>query len=269
MRLLIIVGLFVLQNHLVFSQSARGTVIDKGSGKPIPYVNMGIKNQNFGTISDEDGRYQFSFSENQLDDTITIQHVSYESNFIPVKELIDKDSIYLKEKVATLDEIKITSRKLKPRKFGIRTHNPLLHSRLGIHENTISEIAQEIKINKPIRLLDLNLFVRIYSDSLPLKYRVKFYTSIDDTPGELIGNSDIVAEGLIPKWNRVDLKRYNIVMEKDFFVSVEFLPISDGEMPYLSPGCVLVGGNRYSRDTSLGTWEKDMGGYTLYITGEY
>lgn len=101
MRLLTIAGLFFLQNHLIFSQAARGTIIDKESGRPIPYVNTGIRGQNSGTISDEHGQYQFSFSKDQLDDTVTIQHVSYESNFIPVKELIDKDKVYLKEKVAT------------------------------------------------------------------------------------------------------------------------------------------------------------------------
>lgn len=53
------------------------------------------------------------------------------------------------------------------------------------------------------------------------------------------------------------------------FVSIEFLPIPDKEIPYMSAGGVLIGGNRYSRDISLGTWNKAMGGYTLYITGEY
>lgn len=269
MKNLIFLTCLFFYSQYSFAQIVTGTVKDKESGAPISYVNIGIKGKNFGTITNSVGQYQLNFSKDQLRDTISFQHVSYDNFDIPVGDLIRDKDVYLKEKIATLDEVQITSRKRKQKKFGIRTHNPLLHSRLGIGKNSISEIAQEIKPNKPIRLLDLNIFLRIYSDSLPFKYRVKFYTSIDDAPGELIGNSNIVVEGLVPKWNRIDLKPYNIVMENDFFVSIEFLPISESEIPYLSAGCVLIGGNRYSRDTSLGTWNEAMGGYSLYVTGEY
>src|SRR5690606_40081705 len=106
-------------------------------------------------------------------------------------------------------------------------------------------------------------------DSLPFKYRVKFYSSIDDAPGELLGDADIVVDQLKPKWNIVDLKSYDIIMEDDFFVSIEFLPVPHREIPHMAAGSVLIGGNRYSRNVSFGSWNKAMGGYSLYVIGEY
>ena len=175
--------------------------------------------------------------------------------------------VFLTEKVATLDEVYITSRKPKQKKIGIKTHNPLLHGGLGIGEEDISEIAQKIKTSKTLRLIDLNIFMRIYQDYLPLKYRIKFYTSKDGVPGELIGDVDIIAEGLVHGWNKIDLASYEFVTEKDFFVSIEFLPIQE-DLPNISVGAVLMRGNRYSRKVSLGTWNRAQGGYSLYITGE-
>ncbi len=262
-------GFFIFQCHLVFAQLASGTIIDQESGQPIPFVNIGIINQNTGTISDANGQYQFLPSKDQLDDTVTIQHVSYETKSLPVSVFIDEDEIYLKEKISTLKEVQIFSKKLKQKKFGIRSHNPLLHGALGVEKGSIHEIAQEIKIKKPTRLLDLNVFLRIYTDSLPYKYRIKFYASTDDAPGEMIDHPDILVEGLNHKWNAINLEPYDIIMKEDFFVSIEFLPIEDSKIPHMSAGAVLTGGNRYSRNVSFGTWNKAMGGYSLYVTGEY
>ncbi len=267
MRILLI-GLFILQGHLVLAQIAAGTIVDQVSGQPIPYVNIGIIGQNVGTISDANGQYQFSPSQDQLDDTMTIQHVSYETKSMPVSAFIDEDKVYLKEKISTLEEVRIYSKKLKRKKFGIRSHNPLLHGGLGLEKGSIREIAQEIKITKPTRLLDLNIFIRIYTDSLPYKYRIKFYSSTDDAPGEMIGHANILVEGLKDKWNDINLEPYDIIMNDDFFVSIEFLPV-EGEIPNMSAGGVLIGGNRYSRNVSFGTWDKAMGGYSLFVTGEY
>lgn len=252
----------------IYAQIIKGTVKDQESGQSISYVNMGIVNKNFGTITDENGHYQLTLLKEHLKDTITFQHVSYETKQIPVEDFILNPDIFLTGKVATLDEVRITSRKPKQKKIGIKTHNPLLHGGLGIGEEDISEIAQEIKTNKTLRIIDLNVFMRIYQDYLPLKYRVKLYTSKDGAPGELIGNANIIAEGLVHGWNKIDLEPYQLITEKDFFVSIEFLPIQ-GDIPTISVGAVLVGGNRYARKVSLGTWNKVQGGYTLYITGEY
>lgn len=270
-RYLVIIGIgqCLFSSEAAFSQVINGTVKDQESSQSIPYVNLGIADKNLGTITDENGRYQLSSLKEYLKDTITFQHVSYETKQVPVKDFILSPDVFLTEKVATLDEVRITSRKPKQKKIGIKSHNPLLWGYIGIGKDNIWEIAQEIKTNKTLRILDLNIFFRIYEDTLPLKYRVRLYTSKGGTPDKLIGQANIIKEGIIHGWNKIDLASYNLVTEGDFFASIEFFPISDDEMPFISAGAVLISGNRYSREVSLGTWNKAQGGYTMYITGEY
>lgn len=257
------------QSLMVYAQSIRGHVIDKNSGEPIPYVNIGIVEKNFGTISNDAGLYKLTFSKHQLKDYILFQHVSYEPKAILVEDLIKGTDVYLEERVSALNEVIIFSKATKRKKIGIRTHNPLLWGGLGIGEEDIYEIAQEIKTNRTLRLVDFNIFLRIYQDSLPFKYRIKLYKSADGVPGDIIINDNIIIDGVVSGWNTVDLSPYNIVIKGDFFVSIEFLPSPNAEMHNIYAGSVLIGGNRYARNSSLGKWNKAQGGYKLYVTGEY
>ena len=259
----------IFQFHMICAQSITGNVIDKNSGKPIPYVNIGIVEKNFGTISDDVGQYKLTFSKHQLKDYILFQHVSYEPKAILVEDLIKGTDVYLKERVNALNEVIISSKVVKRKKIGIRTHNPLLWGGLGIGDEDIYEIAQEIKTNRTLRLVDFNIFLRIYQDSLPFKYRIKLYKSADGVPGDLMIDDNIIIDGVVPGWNTVDLEPYNIIVEGNFFVSIEFLPNPHAEMHNIYAGSVMIGGNRYARSSSLGKWDKAPGGYKLYVTGEY
>lgn len=266
---LILILAFLSQFHVMYAQSIKGNIIDESSGEPIPYVNIGIVDKGFGTISDSIGQYKLTFSKNQLMDSIIFQHVSYEPKAVLVEDLIKKNDVYLEEKVTALNEVIISSKEKKRKKIGIKTHNPLLWGGLGIGDEDIFEIAQEIKTNKTLRIIDFNIFLRIFQDSLPFKYRIKLYKSEGGVPGDLIISDNIIAEGIVPGWNRINLEPFNIVTVGDFFISIEFLPSPDAKIHNIYAGGVLIGGNRYSRNTSLGKWNKAQGGYKLYITGEY
>lgn len=264
----LIVFSFFLTLNTAISQSLKGTVKDLAQGEAVAYVNIGIKNKDFGTVSDSLGNFQLTFTAEHIDDTVTFLHVSYESKEISVKDLLIENEVILKEKMNILKELIITSKRPKRRKIGIRTHNPLLWGGLGIGENDIFEIAQEIKTTKQLRLLDFNLFLRIYQDSLPYKFRLKIYSSEAGVPGEILINDNIIIDGIVPGWNKVDLEAYQIILKDDFFVSVEFLPVAIEKVENVYAGGVLIGGNRYSRSSSLGTWNKAQGGYKLYVTSE-
>lgn len=255
--------------HSAYSQKVDGKVIDVNSGEPIPYVNIGVVDKGFGTISDSSGQYALTFSKSQLTDSIVFQHVSYKTKRVLVEDLIKNTDIHLEEKVTSLNELVISSKAPKKKKIGIRTHNPLLWGGFGIGDEDIYEIAQEIKTNKRLRVLDFNIYLRIFREILPFKYRIKVYQSEDGVPGKLIIDDNIIIEGIVDGWNSVDLTPFNIITEGDFFVSIEFLPNPMTQKYNISAGAVLIGGNRFSRNSSLGKWNKAQGGYKLYITGEY
>ena len=59
--------LWLLFFFMSFSISAqtKGVVIDE-SGKPIPYVNIWVENENIGTTSEENGEFSIADAENKI-----------------------------------------------------------------------------------------------------------------------------------------------------------------------------------------------------------
>ena len=66
----------------------------------------------------------------------------------------------------------------------------------------------------------------------------------------------------------VDLKKYNLIVEDDFFVSLEWIKFLKGEGLYFCGG--VYNADSYVRQTSQGNWEKiDYFGLGFYTTVSY
>ena len=48
-----------------------GKIIDQESKNPLPYVNIGVLNQEVGTVSDANGKFDLSIDKEFLNDTIS------------------------------------------------------------------------------------------------------------------------------------------------------------------------------------------------------
>ena len=56
---------FLLLISLSFFAQTKGIVVDE-SGKPIPYVNIWVENENIGTTSEENGQFSIITGENKI-----------------------------------------------------------------------------------------------------------------------------------------------------------------------------------------------------------
>src|SRR5699024_10230909 len=59
-----------------------GTVVDAGSGEPLPGVNIAVKGTTTGTSSDADGEFELTLTSPQ--DTLVISYIGYKTQNIPV-----------------------------------------------------------------------------------------------------------------------------------------------------------------------------------------
>ena len=95
----------------------------------------------------------------------------------------------------------------------------------------------------------------VENDYGPIRFRLNFYDLKDGLPNETLLNENIIVEtdiqsGIVSK----DLTPYEIVIDQDFFVSVEW--IED-----LGPGKLFFSGGFFgspliAREVSQGTWSK-------------
>jgi len=112
--------LFFLLSFIGFSQRTIDAVIVDGADN-VPLEFVGIYNSKDHTISNEDGRFQFS----SLLDSITIYRVGYDKLSTTFQKV--KDTISLNKSVLELNEVTVTNEKTLWQKVGdsIRSNYPI------------------------------------------------------------------------------------------------------------------------------------------------
>lgn len=112
--------LFFLLSFIGFSQQTIDAVIVDGADN-VPLEFVGVYNSKDHTISNEDGRFQFS----SLLDSITIYRVGYDKLSTTFQKV--KDTIFLNKSVLELNEVTVTNEKTLWQKVGdsIRSNYPI------------------------------------------------------------------------------------------------------------------------------------------------
>lgn len=265
---------FLLQTgvSLVFSQDIEmsGILIDSKTQIPIEFVNIGILNKNKGTISNLEGKFHLEIPKEFSKDSLTISHVNYETLKIPIKSIKDK-TLYLEPKTNTLAEVVISNKKKRHSKVGVKSYNTLLWGRTMSKDMDIIEMAQRINIpNKSVKVKNANIYLRRGFEADSIYIRINFYKNIDNSPSEKIVFQNLVQHKRIePGWIQMDLTEYDIYLEEDFFIGIEFIP--DFKRPLeVWAGGIMTKGGAYSRRNSQGSWIKSSGAaYSINVEIEY
>lgn len=95
---------FFLMSLPIIAQT-KGVVKDSISGKPIPYVNIWVENENIGTTAEENG--EFSIHSQEANKTLVFSALGYEKKRISISKAA---SVFLKPIAFQLDEIVISKR---------------------------------------------------------------------------------------------------------------------------------------------------------------
>src|ERR1700743_570917 len=87
-----------------------GKVIDADNKEMLPYVNIGIKHKNIGTVSTKNGSYSILIPAQDEDDTLTFSMVGYNEFNLPLRNIILRDPqiIQLKARHLTLEPARVT-----------------------------------------------------------------------------------------------------------------------------------------------------------------
>ena len=273
----IALALIILQslvnNHNSFSQiQIVGKVIDARNLDPLAYVNIGIKEKNIGTITTEEGSFKITIPAEYQFDSLTISCVGYydESLHIPALSSEKIVIIKMKEKTTQLQEVIVNGKKLVEKKYGIKRRSPIRFTDGIFKKDDSFEIGQVIHLgNSPAEITSLNLHI---NSSRPDSgsFRINFYRfDIDDnTPKERIVEKSILQRHPISEgWLKFDLSNYDIVIEGNVLVSLEFIPETEKDVKQILYE-VKIGGSSKSffRKNSLGQWTRPPHHYCLYVT---
>ncbi|GAB3734486.1 hypothetical protein GCM10027594_16040 [Hymenobacter agri] len=272
MKYLLLIIALVASIFSVHGQSLllTGAAQTKDKKNPIPYVNIGIKGKNIGAAADEHGEFSFRVPSTLIHDTLTFSAIGYQEKNVLISQIPanQRNIFFLEEKKVSLQEVVVRGHAEKIRRIGTTSHNPLLWgSVLTKDTHDIVEFGKLISLaEKPSQLIDAHIFLRRpTTDSVAI--RINFYGVDQGMPANRLVEQTIIIRTTVRNgWLNIDLTKYNLSLQHDFYISFEFLPEKNNSVPQFSYGAQL-GGAALIRTSSLGTWKRESGAsLAAYVT---
>jgi hypothetical protein len=86
----------------------QGRIMDESTKNPLAYATVGIKGRAVGITSNFDGVFTLKLSNDYLDDQLSVSHIGYQSQVLPVQLFIDKKvDILMKTDYISIQEVMI------------------------------------------------------------------------------------------------------------------------------------------------------------------
>ena len=241
----------------------QGRIIDALTKEPLLFVNVGVLKKELGTVSNEDGFFFLEVPDVFAKETLRFSMIGFDERDFQVTDLeailLSNNTLVLAEQTTFLEEVVLTAeKKWDTRVSGNATTSKLLIT--GFTSNQLgNEIALFVKVKKTpayIEGIEFSVVENIYPE---VRFRVNVYSSEYRFPDENILKENIFvtlkqSEGII----YVDLKEYDILVDDDVFISLEWINEDLGsEGLWFSAG--VFGKSIYARSTSQAEWKKQRG----------
>ena len=135
------------------TQTLNGVILEEGTNKPIPFVNIWITYTPLGTSTNADGGFEIKIPQRMVDEThtLSISSIGYQSRKIKVTTLLQANpvTIRLKSNITSLSGVVVLSERMK-KKNANRARK------------LVQEALRKIPKNYPKQPYGLNTFYRHY-----------------------------------------------------------------------------------------------------------
>ena len=212
---------------ITFSLSAqiKGIVKDSISGKPIPFVNIWVENEEIGTTSDFDG--SFSILVKDTNKKLVFSALGFEKKRVNVTNVKE---VLLKASLIELDEVVLLNKKeTKEIEIG-KTENSILQT----FDNGPKIEAKFFPYQESYKKTKFIKKVTIQTDSKIVEATIKihFYAVNEDgSPGEELLTKDFlvtIKQGILK--NKINVSNFNLVLPTNgIFVAYEKLMIESNK----------------------------------------
>ena len=236
-----------------------GQVIDALTEEPIPYVNIGLVDENIGTVSDEQGYFQLEIDPLQYSQSnLRFSMIGFESKTYVLQEYLQKELLIipLTEESTELEEVVVSTKRtqFETKILGNKTTTKFIYAAFTTNKlgNEMGFVVRQRK--RPMILKKFNISL-VENDYGLIRFRLNFYSVENGLPTSTLLKENIIIEtdatsGIVSK----DLAPYEIVIDEDFFVSIEWIEdLGPGKL-YFSGG--FFGSQLIAREVSQGTWSK-------------
>ena len=236
-----------------------GQVIDALTEEPIPYVNIGLVDENIGTVSDEQGYFQLEIDPLQYSQSnLRFSMIGFESKTYVLQEYLQKELLIipLTEESTELEEVVVSTKRtqFETKILGNKTTTKFIYAAFTTNKlgNEMGFVVRQRK--RPMILKKFNISL-VENDYGFIRFRLNFYSVENGLPTSTLLKENIIIEtdatsGIVSK----DLAPYEIVIDEDFFVAIEWIEdLGPGKLFFLGG---FFGSPLIAREVSQGTWTK-------------
>lgn len=231
----------------------RGVVVTAGSGQPVEYASIQMRNSKKGTVAGFEGKFELTATASDLTDSISFYRIGYLERTISIKSLVSLEfhKVYLSPVITNLDTVGVSARKARVESEGIK--GPAMGALyLDTHGQ---QVALFIKNNrkKTGRIKTLRFFLSGKGNT-EAPFRIRIYGVNDslNCPG-----AELLPEMLVVKplkgrgWCNVDVSQYNIRFpESGIYIAME--GIYPGDYSNFSGSAGTQNGEENSMDDFIG-----------------
>jgi hypothetical protein len=245
---------------LLHAQIVTGKVVDKLSGEAIPYVNIGVAGKGIGTVSDINGNFAISLPDSVNSALFRCSCIGYKPYSLKckdVRQLYEGKTalIQMDQNVVSLSPVVVRPKIYRKKILGNENHGSsviagFMSNDLGSELGTIMHIKRS-----PTFIEDVNF--NIASNKMDsIKFRVNIYSMKNGQPDSIILKSPIYISTYSKRPGRlsVDLRKYDLWVDGDFFVALEWIENYGERNIFFSAG--LMNSNSMYRKTSQDVWKK-------------
>jgi hypothetical protein len=248
--------------NVTMAQTIKGTVFDNTTKEPIPFASVGIKGKTMGTVSDESGNFEL-MAKNAIDtDSLKVSAIGYQSKCFTVAKAknFNGEKILLLQTGIQLAEVVVKPTKTITKILGNKNYNTNISCAFQGYDNNYLGVEAAIRANSKkgrliwIEKFSSNLNKCTLKDSAT--FRLNFYkVNKDGMPGENILQKPVIFK-IAPQIGpfTVDLKKYNINTNDDFFISLECLSSTVTDQTLAFSGSLI--GPSYLKMATFFDWEK-------------
>lgn len=255
-----------------FSQMYSVQLINKDNGEPIEYANIGIVNKNIGTVSNTKGEFNIELNSKYDNDTLYISCIGYERKAYSISKFKssfrnnDQCIVELQPKIYVLDEVLVRPSNMRIYTLGNFCEANSAYGNAFYSKELGTEIG--VLINLPDNtnnayLQNFRFYVGKFTfDKFPVRLNV--YNLKNGKPNENILTQPIFIELTSVGEYIIELEKYQIKTNGDFFISLEYYRVSDGSKGELV-FCAVENQNKrngYFRLTSQGSWMPEFAANT-------
>jgi hypothetical protein len=221
---LFLIALFLVS--IVVSAQIKGVVKDSISGKPIPYVNISVENENIGTTSEENG--EFVINSNDKSKNLVFSALGFEKKKVKISKMLE---VNLKPIAYQLDEI-VISKRFETREVEIGETKSEIFQAFDNGPRIDTKFFPYYQSYKRTKFIKQ---VAIFTDSRieNATFKIHFY-AVDATgfpAEELLNKNLLVSVNKGSKETKFNVTRFNLRMPKNgIFVGFEKLIIEKNKL---------------------------------------